>query len=97
MGADGHITIYNYEKIKAELGEEPINRVLSSTIYLQEMERRKYLTVYHGDNLYEDDTDWDERFAYTKPDSPYYVDKEKWESWWKTIRNHRITDWEVWT
>lgn len=55
MGADGHIKIYDYEKIEHAFDTRVINDFFdhfgSSVLYKQTLHGRKYLTRYWGDNI----------------------------------------------
>lgn len=55
MGADGHIHIYDREKLKQTFSEEDIKlfdeNILGPTIYLQKMNDKEYITRYTGSNL----------------------------------------------
>lgn len=55
MGADGHIHIYDREKLKQTFSEEDIKlfdeNILGCTIYLQKMNDKEYITRYTGSNL----------------------------------------------
>ena len=53
MGADGHIDIYDYEKIVKQFGEEKIKEFLVETIntYIREIFDHKVITGYYGDNI----------------------------------------------
>ena len=59
MGADGHIQIYDLDKIEDEFDEEVVTSFFdhfgSSVMYRQQLRGKKYLTRYWGDNLYSDD------------------------------------------
>ena len=100
MGADGHIDIYDYEKIVAEIGEVALEKLTDSTVYIQELQGKKYLTLYHGDNLYHRGDDWSDRFGYCNENSKnesWYIPKEEFERLWGIIYKHYITSWEIWT
>lgn len=55
MGADGHIYIYDREKLKQTFSEEDIKlfdeHILGCTAYLQKMNDKEYITRYTGSNL----------------------------------------------
>ena len=58
MGADGHIELYDYDKLirDKDLGDkEDIafrNIIKDSACYYQDFQGRTIITDYHGDNLY---------------------------------------------
>ena len=62
MGADGHVGIYSIEKLEKSLDKEDLDLLLkfarSSVCYIHELEGKRYITRYWGDNLWVDD-DWD--------------------------------------
>jgi hypothetical protein len=59
MGADGHVAIYDFSKLKEKYDEEFIDsflgHFLSGKFYQQELSGKEYLTRYHGDNYQCDD------------------------------------------
>ncbi len=97
MGADGHISIYDLDAIKKELSNEDLKIVKCAMVYEQNLLGKNYLTVYWGDNIYDNAEDYNDMYGYYKPDGPGYVTREKFDSIWDIIRKHHITNWEVWT
>lgn len=92
MGADGHIKIYNLEKLKQLFKPSEVEVfleiTLDSTSYVQKLENKEYLTRYYGDNILSNSLYDIIRFCYVKKDdvilhkSCYYED---WaESYLKT-------------
>ena len=59
MGADGHIDIYDLDKLKCKFGHEKaacfVDYFTSSQFYTQILEGRNYISKYYGDNIYCDD------------------------------------------
>lgn len=55
MGADGHIAIYDYSKLEETYDKETLDsffsHMFSSTMYIQELSGKKYITRYWGDNI----------------------------------------------
>ncbi len=50
MGADGHIYIYDFNKLEEILG---VGKILTgATTYIQTYRGEKLVTDYHGDNLW---------------------------------------------
>ena len=97
MGADGHVMIYDLEKIKTELSDEEIKPLLNSMVYIQEMQGRKYLTLYYGDNLYFDGASWQDMMRTDYKEYDWYVTRDEWERRWGIIRKYLLAEWEVWT
>lgn len=96
MGADGHIVIYDLDKIRKELSQEEIDPLLNSVVYIQKMEGRGYLTEYWGDNLYFDGSSHNDQMAgYEKCD--WFIAAEEWNRRWAIIRKYELAKWEVWT
>ena len=62
MGADGHIIIYDVEKLESKYSDEVLEifykEFMSSITYRQKLKDNEYITRYYGDNLYLDDL-WD--------------------------------------
>ena len=52
MGADGDITIYDYDILCSIMGEESVKNSTSPAIYIHEIFGKKVVTVYHGDNIW---------------------------------------------
>lgn len=54
MGADGGITIYDYDKFTSGTSKQDKtlfeNHALASNVYVQDLQGKEYLTVYHGGN-----------------------------------------------
>lgn len=55
MGADGHVTIYDYSKLLDKYDEETVDSFVGhfsgSKMYVQTLDNKAYITRYHGDNL----------------------------------------------
>ena len=100
MGADGHVFIYDYDKIAEEVGEEAIQKLTNSVVYIHELSGKRYLTEYHGDNMYFCGSDWSDCFGWCSDHDKtqdWYISKEEFEYAWSIVRKHEITEWEVWT
>jgi hypothetical protein len=85
MGADGHIRIYDLEKIEKEFGKEVVNSFFdhfgSSIMYRQTLQGRKYLTRYWGDNLYSDDLYDMVLSCYNPVTDLFYTDSASYDSY----------------
>ena len=95
MGADGHITIFDYDKIEKQFGikktEEFLTVTIPSATYKQEIFGRKIITRYNGDNFFaywEDKDEWYDSFL--SKDEIREMIKWCWD-------NAYIDKWEVWT
>lgn len=59
MGADGHIGIYDREKLEAKYDEEVLESFFehlgSSVMYRHKLNGKKYITRYWGDNIWVSD------------------------------------------
>lgn len=96
MGADGHIDIYDLDKILTELSEKEVKEICDSTVYIQKFENRNLLTFYWGDNIYHDGYSWSDKFSGCE-NSDFFVNKDEFDRRMKVILKNRITSWEVWT
>ena len=95
MGADGHIQIFNYDKVVDLIGEDTLEKLIDSAFYIQELEGKKYLTKYHGDYFEFDSSDWSDKYGWMKDGVPFT--KKEFDDIWSKIFTCRITSWEVWT
>lgn len=91
MGADGHITIYDYKKAKEIIGDD-LEKLFSPLVYKQELNGAEYITCYYGDNIYSSYYDYEDAGAAYSGFS-----RERWDEVWKLMRTCRVTSWEVWT
>lgn len=82
MGADGHIYIYDLEKLEKILGKK--FETDSAHIYIHDFQGKKVVTQYYGDNL-----SWCDCLVCGKPDC-----EEKHDD---LIQQAFITHWEIWT
>ena len=89
MGADGHIDIFDYEKIEKHFGIEKIYDLLAETIntYVREIFGHKIITGYFGDNLVDS---W-----CADIDRGDNEEDQKMIEWMEN--NAKIDTWEVWT
>ena len=89
MGADGHINIFDYDKIVEHFGEEKTAKFLVScyNTYIYEIFGHDVMTCYYGDNIY---VNWSE-------DIDEGNDNELKEMLDWIEENAQIASWEVWT
>ena len=89
MGADGHIDIFDYEKIEKHFGKEKANNFLMNTIntYVHDFLGQKIMTGYYGDNIF--DSWCSDR---EEGDNEELREMLEWIE-----KNAKISTWEVWT
>jgi hypothetical protein len=106
MGADGGIAIYDWDGFvkSSNPNKKFIEELISSTVYIQTLNNRRYLTVYRGDNLCVDHNLL-EALSWAKDgykgeylrDTYTHTELQEFESLRQKLETHRITYWELWT
>ena len=89
MGADGHINIFDYDKIVEHFGEEKAENFRYScyNTYVYKIFGHTVMTCYHGDNMV---YQWAEDI-----DSGSDTELKEMLDWIE--ENAQIATWEVWT
>lgn len=102
MGADGHIRIFDRDKVEEKLSSEQLKVVYSGdNIYNREIFGRRVITLYFGDNIYARGDYYDDIFPhyryYEKGEKPP-VSEEEFDKIWRIMDEECLIDtWEVWT